>query len=377
MNDFFDLLIFDNPLRVYFIVAGIILLVFLVKRFLSKYIAGLLFRIVQRIAKGVEKGPFVNLVVVPLETFLVILVTMIALEKLRYPAVLNFTIYRIPFHTIIESASIIILLVAFFWLLLRIIDFIAMILERKANLTPELTDNQLVVFFKDFFKVVLVIIGLLMILKFAFSLQIGSLLTGLSIATAAIALATRESLENLIASFIIFFDKPFTVGDVVKVQSITGTVEKIGLRSTRLRTPDKTWVTVPNKQMVDSILDNLTLRTHRRALMNLELRAHTLHQDVNQFLLGIENLLRRRNQQVDEFTVFLTDINKDAFVVQVEFLIASVSISEFNHIRQEIALAIIQLMEEMDIRLSSKETEIVFKGEGKPDQPPPSNEPIR
>ena len=359
MDDFLDQMVFDNPLRVYLVVIGIILFVLLFKRFFSKYLAGLLFALVKRVAKGVDKKPFLNLVVQPLEIFLMILVTMVAFEKLTYPSVLKFTIYRISFHDIIESVSIIILLVSFIWLLLRIIDFIAMILEQKANLTPEQTDNQLIVFFKDFFKVVLVIIGILLVLKFAFSLQIGSLLTGLSIATAAIALSTRESLENLIASFIIFFDKPFTVGDSVKVQNITGTVEKIGLRSTRLRTAEKTWVTVPNKQMVDSMLDNLTLRTHRRALLSLELRSQTSYEDLNGFLLAVEGLLQRR-KEVETFNVVFNDINKDAFVVQVEFLIAAISQEEFNKIRQEINLSIIQLLEQMKIRLASKETEITL-----------------
>ncbi|HYC28519.1 MAG TPA: mechanosensitive ion channel domain-containing protein, partial [Chitinophagaceae bacterium] len=231
MNSFLDQTFLDNTLRVYLVVAGILLFAFLFKRFFSKYLAGLLFRVVNRLARGVDKAPFINLVVQPMDIFLLILITMAALEKLRWPSVLQFEIYRISFHSIIESVSIIILVVSFIWLLLRIIDFIAMILEQKADLTPEQTDNQLIIFFKDFFKVVLVLIGILMILKFAFSFAIGSLVTGLSIATAAIALATRESLENLIASFIIFFDKPFTVGDLVKVQQVTGTVEKIGLRS--------------------------------------------------------------------------------------------------------------------------------------------------
>jgi MscS family membrane protein len=78
---------------------------------------------------------------------------------------------------------------------------------------------------------------------------------------AALALAARESLENIIASFIIFFDKPFVTGDNLKIQQVTGTVERIGLRSTRIRTADKTLVSVPNKQMVDSIVDNLSMRT--------------------------------------------------------------------------------------------------------------------
>jgi MscS family membrane protein len=102
--------------------------------------------------------------------------------------------------------------------------------------------------------VVIGIIGILMILKSGFGFNISSLITGLSIATAAIALSLRESLENLIASFIIFFDKPFTVGDLVHVQQVTGTV-KDRVKKYKNKNRSKTFVSVPNKQMVDSILD--------------------------------------------------------------------------------------------------------------------------
>src|SRR5947199_7989880 len=116
-------------------------------------------------------------------------------------------------------------------------------------------ESQLIFFFKDFFKVIVVILGIVLILKFCFNAHIGQLITGLSIVGAALALAAKESLENLIASLIIFFDKPFTVGDLVSVNNYKGFIERIGLRSTRIRTPEKTLVVVPNKQMVDSILD--------------------------------------------------------------------------------------------------------------------------
>ena len=360
MNDLLNRVVFNNTIRDYLIVIGIILLVFLFKRYLSKYFAGLLFQLVKKIARGVDKAPFVNLVVQPLEIFLLIMVTMIALEKLSFPRVMRFEIYKVSFHVIIETASIIILLLTFTWLLLRIIDFIALILEQKADLTPEATDNQLVIFFKDFFKVIIIIGGLLLILKFAFQLHISSILTGLSIATAALALATRESLENLIGSFIIFFDKPFATGDLVKVQQVTGTVERIGLRSTRIRTTDKTFVTVPNKQMVDTILDNLSLRTHRRAELNLQLSPQTSHGQVNQLIPAIESLVKE-SSEVDISSVVLVDISKDAFVVQVEYFVMAGTQETFNRIRQEINLSIIRLLEQMKVRLASKETEIILR----------------
>ena len=144
-------------------------------------------------------------------------------------------IYRVTAKELIHSLGSLILIVSFIRLLLRMIDFMSIILHVRADRTHDSSDNQLIVFFKDFFKVVISIIGLLMILKFSFGLKIGNLLTGLSLVGAAIALALRESLENLIASFIIFFDKPFSMGDTVKVHAFTGTVEKIGLRSTRIQ----------------------------------------------------------------------------------------------------------------------------------------------
>lgn len=356
MEPILDIVFLDNTLRSYLFVLIAIFLAILLKRFVSRYAAGLLFRIVKKVATGVDKVSFVNLVVAPLQTFLVILVTVVSLEKLKFPVFFNFSIYKVSFRQVIDVISIGILIISFIWLLLRIIDFIAMILHQRASIASDQSDNQLVVFFKDFFKVLIVIFGFLLTLKFALHYPIGTLFTGLSIATAAIALATRESLENLIASFIIFFDKPFTTGDQVKVQNITGTVEKIGLRSTRIRTDQKTFVTVPNKQMVDSIMDNLSLRTQRKATVQLELNANTSRATVKDLVLAIEDSLRRKDK-IENYAVFLSDINKNALVVQVEFFTASIPGEDFNALRQEVILVIIELMSDMNIQLASREAD--------------------
>lgn len=357
MKEFLNLKILDNTVQSYLIVVGIILLTVLFKRYLSRYIAGLIFSLVKRVAQGVDKASFVRLVVRPLETFLLLMISIVSIDKLKFPAVFDINIYKVHLHDLIDALSVIVLIVAFIWLLLRVIDFIAMILNQKSERPAEVSDNQLVVFFKDLFKVLFVIMGVLMILKMAFHYKISNLITALSIGSAALALAFRESLENLIASFIIFFDKPFMVGDVVKVHEITGTVEKIGLRSTRIRTDQKTYVTVPNKQMVDSIMDNLSLRTQRRAFVQLELHAETAHDTVNQFVQGVRNIIQQRKEQIENSFVFLADINKNALVVNVEFFTAPIPIADFNNIRQEVNLSVIELMEDMNIKLATKEAE--------------------
>lgn len=353
MNEFLDRMWLDNPVRNYLIVAGIILFVLVLKKFISRYLAGLLFRIVNRIWKDVDKKSFTSLLIQPLGFFLVILISIITLHKLHFPARLNMEIYEYDVKQIIHRIGTIILVISFVWLLLRIIDFIATILEKKADLTPDQSDNQLIIFFRDFFKALIVIIGIMMVLNYAFNLNVGSLITGLSIVGAAIALALRESLENLIASFIIFFDKPFTTGDLVKVQQVTGTVEKIGLRSTRIRTEQKTYVSVPNKQMVDSILDNLSLRTQRKGELKLEIALTTTSTQTEALIEGARKMLQRK--EIEESHVFMNDITGQAFLVLADYFTAPVTINEFNTIRQEINLSVLKLMEELKIEIAGSQ----------------------
>ena len=360
MNDFLNRIFLDNPIKSYLIIAGIILFVYVLKKVISRYFAGLIHGVVKNVTRDVDKRSFSDLVAQPLGLFLLILVSIVSLHKLKFPSVLDVEVYKYTTKEIIHTVGTIVLIISFIWMLLRMIDFVAMLLEKKADLTPSHTDNQLIIFFKDFFKVVICIVGILMVLKVGFGFSISSLITGLSIATAAIALSLRESLENLIASFIIFFDKPFTVGDLVHVQTVTGTVEKIGLRSTRIRTDQKTFVTVPNKQMVDSILDNLSLRTQRKAEIRLEIGVNIAAESLQQFIKALKDILIHK--QIETSSVFLNDIRSNSYLINADFFTAPISIQEFNALKQEKNLEILKLMEEMNIELAGARSDIKISG---------------
>jgi len=359
--DFLQQVWLGNKVMDYLIVLAVILFVLGVKKFLSRILAGLLFKLLNRVWANLDQKAFTSLVVQPLSVFLLILISVIALNRLTFPEQLNAELYNVTIRGILHAAGSIILIIAFIWLLLRMIDFIASILERKANLTPGNTDNQLVVFFRDFFKVIIAIIGILMIFKFAFGFAISTMLTGLSIIGAAIALALRESLENLIASFIIFFDKPFTVGDLVKVQHVTGTIERIGLRSTRIRTDQKTYVSVPNKQMVDSILDNLSLRTQLKGELRLQISLSTSSVHLKDFVEGIKKILAQKG--IESATVSITDIAANAFLVNGDYFTRPVTHAEYLAIKENVNLEVLKLMEAMNIELSGTTTGIRIEGE--------------
>ncbi|HUC82321.1 MAG TPA: mechanosensitive ion channel domain-containing protein [Flavisolibacter sp.] len=324
-----DTVIWGNTVESYLWTFGVILFVLLVNRFISKHFARLIFKLFPKKLKTYDPNKFTNLIVYPLGTFLVISVSIVAFYRLNYPAPLQFTLYKYTLHDVLLTLAIAVQILAFTWLVLRIIDFIASILEQKANETPSPGDNQLIIFFRDFIKVIIGAIGLLLLLNQALGYNISSLLTGLSIVGAALALAFRESLENLIASFVIFFDRPFQAGDFVKVQNVSGTVERVGLRSTRVRTADKSYVTVPNKQMVDSILDNVSKRSQLRGAIDLNLHLHTPSAKISEFLTAIEAFLSSI-PEIQGKTVLFNDIRLQAYVIFVEFFTPPIDAGKFN-----------------------------------------------
>ncbi|MEP6711185.1 MAG: mechanosensitive ion channel family protein [Ferruginibacter sp.] len=341
--DFLNEVYFENTIRSYIVVLVTILAVLLFRKLLSHSVATLLYRFVKKTWNTIEKQKFISLTVKPLGWFIAVTVAVFAIDKLNFPEQFNFKIYHHSFDGILQKAGIVLIIISFIQLVVRLIDFIALILHEKASHTDHKSDDQLVIFFRDFLKVLINIIGIFLIIKAAFNQNIGTLLTGLSIVGAALALAAKESLENLIASFIIFFDKPFFTGDTLKVNNVSGKVERIGLRSTRIRTADKTLVTVPNKQMVDSVVDNWSMRNQRRAEIKLEMSEKTSLDTAQQFISSVKEMMENKKEIVESFTVFLNEYNKNGLTATLEFFTGHILMNDFNLLKQDINIELIKI----------------------------------
>lgn len=361
--DFLDQIYFDNTIRSYLVVIGIIFFVLIVKKYLSQYVVSLIYKLAKRFWKTLDKKSFLALVVEPFKWFLAIVISIFAIDKLNFPSAFDYEVYGHNTKDILSRIGPGIIIVTFIWLLLRLIDFIAIVLEGKADLTADTRDNQLIVFFRDFLKVIIGIIGLLLIIKACFHQPIGSVLTGLSLVGAALALAAKESLENLIASFIIFFDKPFFTGDNIKVNSINGTVERIGLRSTRIRTADKTLVTVPNKQMVDSAVDNWSMRTERKADIKLELSAGTSAATLEKLLAEIKTLINTHSASINSSTVFIKELSKNSSMISIEYFTAPFTLNEFFQLKETINLSIKKILEASHVEFAGESSSIFIRSE--------------
>jgi MscS family membrane protein len=349
-----DQTILSNSLRSYLFVAAILIVTLLIKRLVSRFFASMIYTWVDKQNHSELRKNHVHRLIVPIEQFLFFLVAIIAIYELKFPTAWNLNLFKLSLQQLLDSGIKLMFIILLIRVTLRTLEFIAIILENKARLTKDLSDDQLVLFFRDFFKVIIYIIGVLLVLRYVFNENIGNLVTSLSIVGAAIALSTRESLENIIASFIIFFDKPFTIGDLVKVSGFTGTIEKIGLRSTRIRTQEKTFISVPNKQMVDSIVDNISLRSERRIEMDLQLSVTTSAKALADFANYLRTYLKSEND-LNSYQVFVSESGKQHHALHIECLVnMQMDIDAFQILRERINLAAIEYANTHQIQFSEK-----------------------
>ena len=134
--------------------------------------------------------------------------------------------------------------------------------ERAAQ-TEDKLDDMLVPLIFGVIKVTIVVVAVMLILE-NLGVEITAAMGSLGIGAAAIALASKDTLANLFGSVVVFFDKPFQIGDWIELNGIEGTVEEIRLRTTLIRTYDNSVVTMPNALLTNACVDNFARRSYRK-----------------------------------------------------------------------------------------------------------------
>ena len=139
--------------------------------------------------------------------------------------------------------------VSFIWVGLRLTSYVEVFLIEKSKKTVLKFDDLLAPLMSKTIKVLLLIVGLVSIAEIL-NLPLASLLTGLGIGGIAIAMAAKDTIANIFGSLTVVTDRPFSIGDWVKINDVEGTVEHLGFRSTRIRTFYNSLVSVPNSVLL-------------------------------------------------------------------------------------------------------------------------------
>jgi MscS family membrane protein len=348
MNDLHVLLnqsFLDNTLWQYANLLMILIAGLLFKRFISRLSGRLLFRMFRSFAEDVQVEKFLELMHRPVSNTIMIVVLFFAFSQIDFPPHWNLAPKaEFGIRFLIHKAYFVFLYGSIIWVFLRIADFLSVVMQVRAEKIDNRYSGQIIPFLIDSVKIIIVIFGGLIILGSVFDLNVGALVTGLGIGGLAIALAAKETLENLLGSFTIFLDRPFVVGDMVRVAGITGVVEKVGFRSTRLRTLEKSFVTLPNKKMIDSELDNLTMRTFRRGDLTIGLTYSTSTEQLKAIVADIQDYIDNHPNTNQEGKVRFHDFGQSSLNIMVLFFVDTMDWTNYLDIKQEILYEIIDIV---------------------------------
>ena len=172
-------------------------------------------------------------------------------------------------------------------------------------------------------KIAVVILGVITILQ-QWIANITSLLAGLSIGGVALALAAQDTAANLFGSLTVIFDHPFEIGDFIEIGAATGTVEKMGLRSTKLRRADQALVILPNSKITSEHIVNWTTISKRRVDAVLGILYSTPVPLIEKFKKGIEDILENTELvEKGNYLVTFTDYAESSLNITVRYYVLS------------------------------------------------------
>jgi MscS family membrane protein len=249
------------------------------------------------------------------------------------------------------------------WFLYSATDILALYLRRFTAGTESKLDDQLVPIVRKGCRLVILLLALVMIIQ-NLGYSVSSLLAGLGLGGLAFALAAKDSLANMFGSVTIFTDRPFQVGDWIKTPGTEGTVEDVGFRSTRIRTFEKTLVSIPNSKLAGDTIENMDARPVRRVKLTVGITYATKAAQMKTAVEGIREILRTHpGVWPDYWLVYFTDFGASSLDIFVYYFTKSKVWAEYLEVRQDVNLLIMQKLEELGLEIAFPTQTIHLKKE--------------
>jgi MscS family membrane protein len=319
----------------HYAVAGTLLVVFyLLRRVVTLLIFGFLKKLASRTKTTFDDKLFPALES-PVATFIALLGLFAALKVLKMP---------LASDNVVQVAMTVAFTLCFFWGLLRTLNAFLdhlheLAVAKKSNVAafmPWIRKTLVVVF---------VIVGLLMTAS-NLGVDVRAFLTGLGIGGLAFALAAQDTIANLFGSVVVAIDQPFKLGESVKIGSFTGTVEDIGLRSTKLRAVDKSLIVLPNKMVASEVITNLARFLERRVEQIIGLTYTTTPEQLTAIVEDIRQILLA-DSEIDPASVmvFFRDYSASSLDIWIVYVARDPDFQKHMRLRQRTNLAVMRAVQ--------------------------------
>jgi MscS family membrane protein len=261
----------------------------------------------------------------------------------------------------ISYGSTILFSLVIFWGLLRAFDAVLDHLHEIA-IKRQMSVAAFMPWIKKTLVAIFVVIGALLVIQ-GLGYDVKAILGAAGIGGLAFALAAQDTIANLFGSLVVATDQPFKLGETVKVAGNTGTVEDIGLRSTKIRLADKSLVVVPNKMMASEAIVNLSRFTQRRVEQTIGLTYDTTAEQMEAILAEFRALLAQEEGVAkDSFDVHFTDYADSSLNIQIVYLAASADYRKHLQLRERVNLKIMRAVAARGLSFAFPTRTVVFDG---------------
>ena len=275
--------------------------------------------------------------------------------------------------TSVKNVLAALLIAALFWALLRLVDVAAEVIRKKLALKDGDSAGTLIQSTSQLIKGFIFVVAVLSLLSY-FGYPVTSMLAGLGVGGIAVALAAKTTLENLLGAFLLRLDQPFKIGDLVALGELRGHVEHIGFRSTRIRTLDRTVVSIPNSSLADQRVENHAPRDRFRLFFVVGLVYETTASQMKTALASIEALLKSHPKvwQKSSVAVYFKAMAASSLDIEVVAYFCAGSPREFNAIRQEVLLKVMEAIENAGSSIAFPSSTVYMASQAKHPAPSPT-----
>lgn len=306
--------------------AGIILGTLLLKKPIALALSNIGHNIASRISKEQHVAVFRELLRKPIEWLAVLILFYIAITRLSEVLDNVIIMHRnkglgnildIRLGDVTDHIFLLFIIVAATLVLSRTVDFVYFVQNERARQNDNQSRQQLLPLVKEMIKLLVWAISFFWMLGSVFHVNIPALITGLGIGGIAIALAAKESVENFFAAFTLLSDRPFQVGDTIRIGNYQGAVERIGFRSSRLRSADGSAFIIPNQKLVSENLENLTDRMTSGVHMVINIKYGVPYEQLQQMVAALKEMIAATTHVQDPINVSLDGFLENVFQLNI------------------------------------------------------------
>lgn len=250
-----------------------------------------------------------------------------------------------------------------FWIyvFLKLSTVVVNIYENYTGKTEGKLDDQLVPILKNFLVGLILVAGLFKMLVHM-GVNVATLIAGLSIGGLAIAFASQDTVKNLIGTVMIFVDKPFHIGDWIVAGDVSGTVEEVGFRSTRIRAADTSIFQISNSRLSEMTINNKGLLLYRRYNTQLGIRYDTPPELIEAFVQGIRDIVVTfPDTRTEAHNVEFVGFGDSGLLIMVNVYFNSVAWGEEQRSKHKLHLAILKLAAALGVDFAFPSTTMMIE----------------